>query len=82
MPTATRDKIVMHPDEWFANTLGFAFTSESWLESTGFLSPFELYHFPQVISQLPTPVTPLRGEEYPTLVRVWDNDSDAVYDEL
>ena len=27
-------------------------------------------------------VVPLRGEEYPALVDAWDNDDDAVYDQL
>ena len=27
-----------------------------------------------------SPVKPLRGEDYPALVKVWDNDVDAIYD--
>ncbi len=27
-------------------------------------------------------VNPLRGEEYPSLVAIWDNDDDAIYDQI
>lgn len=27
-----------------------------------------------------TPIKPLRGNDYPALVRLWDNDADAIYD--
>ncbi len=31
---------------------------------------------------IPVQVTPLRGEEYPLLVALWDNADDAIYDTL
>lgn len=84
MPTATRDRIVIHAHECGANALGFVFTDESWLGATGALIPPELggFYFARIIYQTSTPVTPLRGEEYPALVHVWDNDSDAIYDAI
>ena len=30
----------------------------------------------------PIEVIPLRGEEYPLLVDIWDNEDDAIYDTL
>ncbi len=33
-----------------------------------------------VIDVLMDEVIPLEGERYPALVRVWDNDDDAIYD--
>lgn len=30
----------------------------------------------------PVAVLPLRGEEYPLLVEIWDNEDDAIYDTL
>ena len=30
----------------------------------------------------PVEVIPLRGEEYPLLVEIWDNEDDAIYDTL
>ena len=35
-----------------------------------------------IIAPLPTGAPFLRGEDYPALVRVWDNDDDAVFDTM
>jgi hypothetical protein len=35
-----------------------------------------------VIAPLPAEAPFLRGEDYPALVRVWDNDDDAVFDTM
>jgi hypothetical protein len=35
-----------------------------------------------VIAPLPAETPFLRGEDYPALVRVWDNDDDAVFDTM
>jgi len=35
-----------------------------------------------VVTPLPVEAPFLRGEDYPALVRVWDNDDDAVFDTM
>ena len=35
-----------------------------------------------VVGYLPVEAPFLRGEDYPALVRVWDNDDDAIFDTM
>ena len=35
-----------------------------------------------VVAPLPVDAPFLRGEDYPALVRVWDNDDDAIFDSM
>ena len=35
-----------------------------------------------VVGSLPVEAPFLRGEDYPALVRVWDNDDDAIFDTM
>ena len=35
-----------------------------------------------MVAPLPAQAPFLRGEDYPALVRVWDNDDDAVFDTM
>jgi len=35
-----------------------------------------------VIGSLPVEAPFLRGEDYPALVRIWDNDDDAIFDTM
>ena len=35
-----------------------------------------------VVAPLPAETPFLRGEDYPALVRVWDNDDDAIFDTM
>jgi hypothetical protein len=35
-----------------------------------------------VVASLPTEAPFLRGEDYPALVRIWDNDDDAIFDTM
>ena len=35
-----------------------------------------------VVAPLPVGAPFLRGEDYPALVRVWDNDDDAIFDSM
>jgi len=35
-----------------------------------------------VVAPLPAEAPFLRGEDYPALVRIWDNDDDAIFDTM
>ncbi|MDZ4279133.1 MAG: hypothetical protein U1B78_08340 [Dehalococcoidia bacterium] len=82
MPTATKEQIVISADDCGYNAAGFQ--HRSWTELTTWAplpEAFSGYLFTQIIYAGTRPaVIPLRGEDYPALVRLWDNDVDAIYD--
>jgi hypothetical protein len=79
---ATRERISISADGSQGSVLAFSCESVLDLTNTQLPDAFNAFLITSIIYAGPRLVIPLRGEDYPALVRVWDNDVDAIYDSI
>jgi len=83
MATATMERMTVSMDDY--NDNAFSFKGGAGLEWTTAFVPeaFSGFFITQIIyATKHSTAIPLRGENYPALVSLWDNDVDAVYDTI